>query len=148
MAQLHTELELQVRAANLARDEATNEESRSDNKYETRGQEAAYLAQGQAKIATEISESISLYRGLNLTRPTSPVVEIGSVVAIERPDGALNGFIGPRSGGTEFTVDDVNFTVITPASPLGRALLGRKVGETVYLVARGKPQAHRIIECV
>ena len=147
LAQLQTELDLQIRAANLARDEATNEESRAENKYDTRGQEAAYLAQGQAKIATEISESITLFRGLKLdSKLINTVIEIGSVVKIERPGGTIRGFMGPRSGGTEFSVGEELFTIITPASPLGRALLGRRVGDTVYLTARGRPQAHRIVE--
>ena len=46
LAQLRAKLALQTRAAWLARDEATNEESRAENKYDTRGQEAAYLAEG------------------------------------------------------------------------------------------------------
>ena len=147
LVQLNAELELLVRAANMARDEATNEESRADNKYDTRGQEAAYLAEGQAKIATELSESISIYRKLDL-RPTPPPspIDIGTVVRIKRPGGTINGFLGPKSGGTEFSVDSVDYTVITPVSPLGRLLLGRKAGDVVYLQARGKAQAHEITE--
>jgi transcription elongation GreA/GreB family factor len=147
LGQLNAELELQVRAANLARDEATNEESRADNKYDTRGQEAAYLAEGQAKLASELAESIAVYRDLAI-RPTPPPapIEIGSVVKIERQGGTIHGFMGSRSGGTEFTVANTAYTVITPASPLGKLLLGRKAGETVYLAARGKPQAHRIVD--
>jgi len=145
LTQLNAELELLVRAANLARDEATNEESRADNKYDTRGQEAAYLAEGQAKLAAELAESISIYRELTLPcTPSSEPIEIGSIVRIERPEGAINGFVGPRAGGTEFSVENTTFTIITPASPLGRRLIGRKAGETIFLTARGKPQAHRI----
>lgn len=147
LTQLNAELELLVRAANLARDEATNEESRADNKYDTRGQEAAYLAEGQAKIATELSESISIYRELTLpATPNSHPIEIGSIVLIDRSGSIINGLVGPRAGGTEFSVGETTYTIITLASPLGRLLIGRKAGDTVYLAARGKPQAHRIRE--
>jgi len=147
LTQLNAELELLVRAANLARDEATNEESRADNKYDTRGQEAAYLAEGQAKLATELAKSISIYRELTLpSTPSSKPIEIGSIVRIERPGGTINGLVGPRAGGTAFSVGNTTFTVITPASPLGKLLIGRKAGETIFLTARGKPQAHRISE--
>lgn len=147
LVQLNAELELLVRAANLARDEATNEESRAENKYDTRGQEAAYLAEGQAKLASELSESITLFSDLEL-RPTPPPssIQVGTVVQVKRPGGIINGFLGPRSGGTEFDVDSVTYTVITPVSPLGRLLLGRKAGDTIYLPTRGKPQAHEIID--
>ncbi|MCF3651911.1 transcription elongation factor [Synoicihabitans lomoniglobus] len=142
---LEADRDLQTRAALLARDEATNEESRAENKYDTRGQEAAYLAEGQAKLAAELADAIRLYRSLELpATPPPAALKIGSVFTIERLGGPLHGLIGPRAGGTDFTVDDTTYTVITPSSPLGRAVLGRKAGDTVYLVQRGKPQPHRI----
>ena len=52
LAQLQSDLDLQVRAAQLARDEATHEESRPESKYDTHAQEAAYLAEGQARAAS------------------------------------------------------------------------------------------------
>ncbi|WP_221028813.1 GreA/GreB family elongation factor [Actomonas aquatica] len=147
LAELQQDHELQTRAALLARDEATNEESRAEGKYDTRGQEAAYLAESQAKIATELSDAITFYRSLKLPDSRPPAaIEVGSVVKVERPGKPLWCFIGSRAGGTDFTYEGKAFTVITPASPLGRLLLGKKQGDTVYLVARGKPQAHRIAE--
>ena len=46
-------------AAALARDEAISEESRPENKYDTHSQEAAYLAEGQARLAGEIEADIA-----------------------------------------------------------------------------------------
>ena len=46
VAQLRAALELQTRAALLSRDEAISEESRPENQYDMRSQEAAYLAEG------------------------------------------------------------------------------------------------------
>ena len=144
---LEDDLALQTRAANLARDEATNEESRAENKYDTRGQEAAYLAEGQAKIATELVEAITLYRSLKLTDcgPPNPIT-VGTVMEITRNGSSMFSFLGPRAGGTDFEFEGVSYTVITPVSPLGRAVLGRRQGETVYLTARGKPQPHLIAD--
>ncbi len=147
LAVLSEDLDLQTRAAHLARDEATNEESRAENKYDTRGQEAAYLAEGQAKIATELATAITLFRSLPLPDSRPPAkIELGTVVTVERNGSVIRGIIGPRAGGTDFTCDGETFTVITPVSPLGRLLIGQKQGDTVYLVARGKPQPHRIAE--
>ena len=144
---LEDDLDLQTRAANLARDEATNEESRAENKYDTRGQEAAYLAEGQAKIASELVEALSLYRSLSLgdNRPPNAIT-VGAVINIRRAGSSILGFLGPRAGGTEFVYEGATYTVITPVSPLGRALLGRRQGETVHLPARGKPQPHVIVD--
>ena len=56
LRQLEADLALQTRAALTSRDEATSEESKAQNKYDTRGQEAAYLAEGQARLVAEIHE--------------------------------------------------------------------------------------------
>jgi hypothetical protein len=59
LAELRSELTLLTDAANTARDEATNEESRAEDKYDMRSQSAAYLAAGQAKLAGEIADAIA-----------------------------------------------------------------------------------------
>ena len=56
---LRAQLSLQTGAAALARDEAISEESRPENKYDTHSQEAAYLAEGQARLAGEIEADIA-----------------------------------------------------------------------------------------
>ena len=53
---LRDELTRQTNAATMARDEAISEESRAESKWDTHSQEAAYLAEGQARLAVEIGE--------------------------------------------------------------------------------------------
>jgi len=140
---LAAELERQVAAAHLARDEAVNEESRAESKWDTRGQEAAYLAEGQARLAAEIREAMSRIQTLPLADSTT--VQLGSVVELARGDETLRAFIAPVAGGTDFLVESDRYTVITPASPLGRLLLNRRAGDTVELPARPRPLSHRIM---
>src|SRR5688500_9899167 len=66
LEQLRQELARQTRAAQMSRDEAISEESRAENKWDTHSQEAAYLAEGQARLAAEISASMELYSTLTL----------------------------------------------------------------------------------
>lgn len=42
-------------------------------------------------------------------------------------------FLGPCAGGTSVDVDDQEILVITPASPLGRELVGRSAGDKINL---------------
>ncbi|HEX2101518.1 MAG TPA: transcription elongation factor [Candidatus Synoicihabitans sp.] len=149
VAQLQADLDLQMRAALLARDEATSEESKAENKYDTRAQEAAYLAEGQARQAAELRESISLYAALPLPQTTeSAAVAVGHLVKLDGGGRTLSYFLGPRAGGAEVQVDGELITVVTPASPLGRQLLGARVGATVMLPGRGKTQALRVAAIV
>lgn len=145
LRQLESDLALQTQAALTSRDEATSEESKAENKYDTRGQEAAYLAEGQARLAAEIHESMSLYASMPLPvfGPTDPIA-LGAVVTLHAAGRDQVCFIGPRSGGLELTHEGRKILVLTPASPLGRLLIGRRVGDTVIPPARGKPVTHTV----
>ncbi len=146
LAQLRTDLELQTRAALLARDEAISEESRPENQYDMHSQEAAYLAEGQARHAVEISETLALYEGLPLTTVAadSPVA-VGALVKVAGAKGEPTWyFLGPRGGGLEVAVDGHTVLVVTPQSPLGRELLGKTAGAAVRLLGRSANAPHRI----
>src|SRR5438105_13408591 len=61
---LHDSLGVLEKAARASHAEATHESSKAENKYDTRGLEAAYLAGGQARQAKEILDSIAVYESL------------------------------------------------------------------------------------
>jgi transcription elongation GreA/GreB family factor len=147
LVQLRKELALQTRAAQLSREEAISEESRPENQYDMHSQEAAYLAEGQARLAAEIAANITLYEGLAIP-PISPdgLVAVGAAVAVENAGRRVWYFIGPRAGGLELEVDGMSVLVLTPQSPLGRELLGKRVGDSVRVQARGGPVIHHIAE--
>ena len=90
LRQLRQELARQTSAAAMARDEAISEESRAENKWDTHSQEAAYLAEGQAKLAAEIGTSIELYETIGLP-DFSPgdAIAVGAVVELETADSAF-----------------------------------------------------------
>jgi transcription elongation GreA/GreB family factor len=138
LLKLREELARQTKAAELARDEAISEESQPENKWDTHSQEAAYLAEGQARLVLEIGQSIELYETLTLPDfTTSDPVAIGAIVDLGGQEGTTRYFIGPRAGGLELDLDGGKVLVITPQSPLGRQLVGRRVGEA--LAAPGSP---------
>ncbi len=145
LAQLTTELELLTRAALMAREEATSEESKAENKYDTRGQEAAYLAEGQARIAAELQESCALFQSLPLSNFTaSDAIAVGAIVTLSSDRHSHTYFIAPRNGGMELKLLERDILLVTPASPLGRQLIGRHVGDDVQLPSGKKSTAYRI----
>lgn len=150
LQQLRQELTRQATAAETSRDEAISEESRAENKWDTHSQEAAYLAEGQAKLAGEIGTSIELYGTLPLPEfGADDPVAIGAVVEVESRTGAKSSrstyFLGPRAGGLEISLAGRDILVLTPQSPLGRQLLGRHVGDVVASTGRGSPVSQRIV---
>jgi transcription elongation GreA/GreB family factor len=149
IASLQKDFETQTRAALTSRDEATHEESKPENKYDMHAQEAAYLAEGQARLARELNEAIALYYALpvDVWAANEPAA-LGAWLTIEYKDRLTDYFIGPRHGGLEVAVDDRVVTVVTPTSPLGRQLLGARVGQVVHLPGHENVGVHRVVAIV
>jgi hypothetical protein len=126
IAQLTAELLRFAQAARAAQEEATNEQSKAENKYDTRGLEASYLAHGQARQAREIEIARQEFANLRVrTFGPRDAIDLGALVEL---DGTLY-FIGPSAGGTEAMHEGREVLVITPSSPLGRELMGKRQGE-------------------
>lgn len=146
IAALEAELALITRAAHSAREEAIDEESRPENQYDMHSQEAAYLAEGQARLAAEIRDHLEHFRALDAASlPSREPIALGSVVTLSPATGpSRRYFLGPRAGGLEVPDRDGPVLLITPASPLGRQLLGRKNGDLVEVPGKGSATRLRI----
>jgi len=135
--QLTHDLSVQFNAALAAHEASTHEENIPDNKYETLALEASYVAQGQANRAQEIRRALETYKQLTLQQfDDSSAIGLTALVTLTgEDDTSRTFFIGPLEGGMKLvdnqTGDEI--VVITPASPLGRQLIGRGVGDPVRL---------------
>jgi len=144
--QLTDELEVYFRAANASRAEATHEQNKAESKYDTRGLEASYLARGQSRQAAEIESAIIEFKKLDARKfGNSEVINLGALVELKSDGEHIFYFIGPRAGGTEVAHDKKEIIVITPQSPLGEQLLGKKQGDRPQLNLGGKTQSARIV---
>jgi len=145
VAQLQRELDLQSRAAHESREEATSVENKAEGKYDMRSQEAAYLAEGLARLALELTEAIAIYHAIALVPfPLGGPAAVGALITLESRGRHAVYFLGPRNGGLEVQVGDKLIAVVTPTSPLGRQLIGQNVGSIVTLPGRGTPVKHTI----
>ena len=118
------------KAARASHEEATHESSKAESKYDTRGLEAAYLAGGQARQAKEILDSIKLYETLTTRDFTADdPIDLTALVDLHADGARSLYFIGPKNGGLEIEHQGKEITVITPQSPLGQDLIGKKAGQ-------------------
>jgi transcription elongation GreA/GreB family factor len=146
IARLTEELQVYFRAAQFSRAEATHESSKAESKYDTRGLEASYLARGQSKQAAEIEAAIAEYEKLPVKKfGANDPIGIGALVELENGGENLFYFIGPRAGGTEVLHDKKEIIVITPPSPLGEQLMGKKSGDQPQLTLGGTRKPAKII---
>jgi transcription elongation GreA/GreB family factor len=142
--QLEEKLRLLVNAALEARDAATNEESRAENKYDTRGLEASYLAGAQSKRAMELKESIALLRKMSVAPMQR--VSLASLVQLQDMQGGKKFlYLVPTQGGERFFVEGEQILTVTPESPVAQSLMGKCAGDEGILTTKGQPKAFEII---
>jgi transcription elongation GreA/GreB family factor len=147
IARLTEELQVYFRAAKFSRAEATHESSKAESKYDTRGLEASYLARGQSRQAAEIESAINEFEKLAVRNfGADEPIDLGALVELENGGEHLFYFIGPRAGGTEILHDKKEILVITPQSPLGEQLMGKKSGQEPQLNFGGAKQAAKILK--
>lgn len=146
ITQIEAELELYGKAARAAHAEATHEQSKAENKYDTRGLEASYLARGQSRQAAEAQAALEEYSTLRL-RAFGPDdgIDVGALVELEGPTDRSWYFLGPRAGGMELEQERKEILVITLQSPLGSQLAGKKAGERLKLELGGRKETYRVV---
>ena len=116
---------------------ATHEESRAENDKDTRGLEASYLARGLAARVAELEEAARRLAALEL-RPfgEDDPVALGALVTVEEDEDEepeQRYFMAPAGGGIKLAIAGTQVQVVTPSSPLGRTLLGKRGGDEVEL---------------
>jgi hypothetical protein len=127
---LRDSLAVLEKAARASHAGATHESSKAESKYDTRGLEAAYLAGGQARQAKEILDSIKLYETLPIKNfAGDEPIDLTALVELDAGGARSLYFIGPKNGGLEIEHQRKEITVITPQSPLGQNLVGKKAGQ-------------------
>ena len=143
ITRLDAELALSRAAARTAADGATDEQNKAENKYDTRGLELSYLAAGQGRQMAEAEATIGQLRALPL-REFAPgdQIDLSALITLEAAEEQPLYFLAPRGGGTEVRCGGHAVLVITPQSPLGRQLLGRRAGDRVSFGRDGR--THRI----
>ena len=130
-------------SAQAAHAAATHEENIAENKYDTLGLEAAYLATGQARRADAIRQAIAQWRQFR-PRPydASKGIQLGALVClVDSDDKEQLLFLGPEGGSMTLTSGADLVQVISSEAPLGRAMLGKCEGDEVSIqVARIRQQ--------
>jgi transcription elongation GreA/GreB family factor len=145
IAQLLGELNTYAKAARAAHAEATHEQSKAESKYDTRGLEASYLARGQSRQAAELEQAIAKLRGLPLREFGDDVpADIGAVIELHTNKEKSFYFLLPSAGGTEAKWHGDDILVITPESPLGTQLMGKKKGDRFQLEIAGTKSEYSV----
>jgi transcription elongation GreA/GreB family factor len=135
LARLAEDLLQAEQAARVAHETATHEENIAENKYDTLGLEAAYLATGQARRAEAIRHAMTHWRQF---RPqpydARQGIQLGALVClVDADDKEQQLFVGPAGGSMKLVSGAQPVQVVTGDAPLGRAMLGKREGDEVSI---------------
>ena len=146
LAQLQEKVSMHMNAARAAHAEATHEENIAEDKYDTRGLEASYLAAGQARQTQEAAAALHDFASLFVKKfAANDPVDLTALVELEMKKERHFYFIGPSAGGLEVESEGQTVLVITPLSPLGQQLVGRKKGDRLKIKIAGMTNDYKVV---
>jgi transcription elongation GreA/GreB family factor len=143
VAQLVRQLQASARAALSARDAtaaeardgATPDEKREDARAAHQQSTLGKAQQQRAQQALAEVDAVAQWKPAAMSK-----IAVGAIVEIEDPDSGEGRtlFLAPVGAGITLTGPggDGLLSVVTPASPIGKAVLGRKSGDVVDIADR------------
>lgn len=145
--QLKKQLESSARAALSARDAAaaeakdgaTPDEKREDARAAHQLHSFGKASQGRAQRALADADQLATFRPAALA--TTAPISLGAIVEIEDADSGEGRtfFLAPVGAGITLSGPggDGHLSVVTPVSPIGRAVLGKRTGQVVDVTVDG-----------
>ncbi|MEZ4363529.1 MAG: GreA/GreB family elongation factor [Kofleriaceae bacterium] len=130
-------LEIARLAHHAAVEGATHEDARAENDKDTRGLEQSYLARGHARRVAELEAGVAALEAMEwlALEPDTPI-SLGALVSVEEGDHLRTVLLAAHGGGLTLAG---GVTVVTPGSPMGRALLGRVAGDECEVQIGAQP---------
>lgn len=125
---------------------ATHEESKAENKYDTRGLEASYLAGAQAKRVREMEEQLNAFKSAKI-RAFKNDDKIAPTALIEVELNAKKSFVFiiEKGGGVILSFAGKPIQAIAPNSPLGRSLIGLQAGDSALVETPEVTREYKIL---
>jgi hypothetical protein len=143
VAALAAEHEKLAAAQKATAEGATHAEARAEGSKDTRATEASYLARGQALRAAELAAELATLESLEVLRfGPADAIQSTALVALKGPSGRLVVYVAPAGGGVRLAG---GVQVVTPSSPVGRAIVGAAKGDVVEVERGGRLEEFEIL---
>lgn len=146
IAEMQAKLSVLIQSAHAARQEATHEDTKAENKYDTRAIEAGYLAGAQAERVAQLQATIAFFERLEL-KPFDSRTPIGITALLELEcDGKKTwNFLLPQGGGMKVRLEDHDVFILGVQAPLGMALVGRTQGDVLEVTTQSGVKEYEIL---
>jgi transcription elongation GreA/GreB family factor len=145
IAKLGADLEALEHAQRAAQEGATHAEAKPENDKDTRAVEQSYLARGQAvRVEALRTGLVALERMALRALGAEAPAALGALITVEEDGKTRKFFVAPEGGGVELLGGAVQ--VVTPKSPLGSALIGKRPGAELEVKTGRKTRALSVLE--
>ncbi len=146
-AALEAEMAAVAASAADAHSAATHEDAKPENQYDTRGLEASYLAGAQAGRVQDLAHRINSleFVPVKVFGPQDPIA-LTAVVTLDDGERTRRYFLAPDGGGLKVNDEQGQLFVITPKSPIGRALIDKVLGDIVQVPLKRKLIEMELVE--
>jgi len=142
--QLTAELARAKAQAEDAAQGATHAENRAESIKDMRSTEASYVARGQAERTAKLEEALVHFSRLELREfGADDGVALTAVIDLGHRGTRSRYFLVPLAGGERIEHEGQAIQTLTPSSPLGRAVLGLRLGDEAEVES---PQGTRVYE--
>ena len=134
-------------SAQRAYETATDKENEAENKYDTLGLEASYLAQGQSRRVAECEADLNTFKKFEVIKFSKDApISMGALVCIEDDQSSTRYILlSPVAGGLKLKYKEIYITLITQSSPIGKALYRQFVGDDISVNAGSDIKHYQII---
>lgn len=143
---LQKDLEILNQAAVATYQGAIHAESKSEDPHDTRGLEASYLAGAQAKRVSELEEMIKTFLYIDVkVFGSQDKISATALVGLQTENKVSYYLLMPKGGGLQILHDGMTVQVLTPQSPIGEALLGKKLYDEFEVLIQGKFRDYEVV---
>lgn len=148
LEQLGSDLLIAQRAAQTAYEAATDKANIAENKYDTLGLEASYLAAGQARRLAEINQALSALQQLPIGDfDPRRGIQLGALILLaDATDQQRWLLLAADAAGLKVMDGEREIMLITPHSPIGQRLLGQAPGDEFELKIANQLQHFEILQ--
>lgn len=123
---------------------ATHSEAKPENDKDTRALEQSYLARGQAQRVEELRAGLAEVTLLPVRDfGEDDPIALGALVTVEEGEKLVHMLMSRHGGGNRLAGGTVQ--VVTTRSPLGAALLGKRVGDVCEVIVAGKTRVLDVV---
>lgn len=144
LTSLQIERDTLVAAQRATSEGVTHDDSRAESDKDTRAIEASYLARGQAERAEALEADVHKVQAMRLRSfGGDEPITLSAVVRLRADDDTERTvFLAPAGGGVSLPG---GVKVVTPQSPVGRALTGARLGDVVLVERAAGAQELEIV---